>query len=51
MDIVTGKVGELHQVQSDQHTDSVALSLDECITTSKGMDNTFPTVIVWEKAN
>jgi hypothetical protein len=50
MDIMTSKFGELHQAQSDQYTDSVALSLDECITTSKGMGITFPTVIVWEEA-
>ena len=51
MDIVTDKVGELHQVQSDQHTNFVALLLDECITTSKGVGITFPTMIVWEEAN
>jgi hypothetical protein len=50
-DIVTVEVGELDQTQSDQRPDSIALSLDECITASKGMSITFPTDIVWEEAD
>jgi hypothetical protein len=51
MDIVTGKVSSLHPSQSDQRTDSVALSLDEGIATSKGMGFTFLTMIIREEVD
>jgi hypothetical protein len=51
MYIVTGKVSNLHPSQSDQHTDSVALLINEGIATSKGMGFAIPTMIIWKEAS
>jgi hypothetical protein len=50
-DIVTDTVSNLHPLQSDQHTNSIALLLDEGIATSKGMGFTLPTMIAQKEAN
>jgi hypothetical protein len=50
-DIVTVKVSNLQPSQSDQHTNYIALSLNEGIATSKGMGFTLPTMIVRKEAD
>jgi hypothetical protein len=50
-DIVTGKVSNIHPAQSDQHTNSVALLVDEGVATSKGMGFAIPTMIIWQEAD